>query len=53
MTIAQIIAIVEALIQNPALKPIEEAELAALRVDLAGKPVLLGLLNALALAAGL
>jgi len=53
LTWTQVLAIVEALIQNPALKPIEAAELAALRASLANNPFLLLVVNAVASAAGL
>lgn len=53
MTVTQIIAIVEALMQNPLLKPLEEQELNALRSALASKPFLLMVVNGLAAAAGL
>jgi recombinational DNA repair protein (RecF pathway) len=53
MTWTQIFAIVEALMQNPNLKPIEEAELNQLRTALAANPFLLMIVNALAATVGL
>lgn len=53
MTIAEVIAAIEALLASPLIKPIEEAELATLRADLAGRPILLAILNAIAAASGL